>query len=1321
MSALNGDGLVAVRTVGGLIPADLLGRVVAGDDLAGLSGADFELELGLGPREAANRAWSVLRPAWAGYREALAALGEDERATSLTRDRWLRVLLRELGFALAPQRAALVVDERPFAVSHLAGPVAAHLLGRGVLLDRRTPGVVGAAERPPHALMQEFLNRSDAYLWGIVANDTHLRLLRDSASIAGQAYVEFDLHAIFEQELFSDFVALFLLAHRTRFQPLGETPDPSDCWLERWRADAAETGARALGALREGVRRALEHLGGGFLNEPANAALRRRVEEGELSLDDVQRALLRVVYRLLFCFVAEDRGLLLDPAAAAPARERYERYFSLARLRRVSHRRRGTAHHDLWRALTLVFSGLGRAGGRPELGLPGLGGLFERGASDLLDECELDNRSLLAAVRDLSLVRPDARGPVRPVDYRHLGAEELGGIYEGLLEFVPRWDSAARRFSLVTLSGNERKSSGSYYTPAVLIDCLLDSTLDPLLDEAEAAADPEAALLALTVCDPACGSGHFLLAAARRIAQRLARVRAAGGEPTPEDTQAALHAVVDRCIHGVDVNPLAAELAKVSLWLEALQPGRPLSALDGHIRVGNALLGTTPALLDAGLPDEAFAVLEGDERKAVSAAKKRNRAERRELLDDTLFADAGLALAPGDLGERLVELERQPVGSLADVQLAERRRRELEGAPAARRARFLADAWCAAFVAPKRDGLPAITTATLRRWAQVADAPPDDSPDAAVAAVRAAAREYRFFHWHLEFPTIFDPTTGEGGFDCVVGNPPWEHQELKEKEFFATRAPEIADASGARRKTLIAALGEEDPALSADYHRAKRAVDGTRHFLGKSGRFPLCGRGRINSYAVFAEHGRSIVGGHGRFGIIVPTGIATDDTTQHYFRALVESAGLVSLYDFENRAALFPAVDSRVKFCLLTQTGRDRPSERARFAFFLHHPRELVDPERSFELTPGEILLVNPNTGTSPIFRSRRDAEITLGIYRRVPVLVREGDPAGNPWGVSFMQGLFNMTSDSDLFHTRDELEAAGWRLAGNVFHRGEERMLPLYEGKMIHHFDHRWATHDEGGFRDVTDDEKRDPGFAPLPRYWVADDLVRAKLAGRWDQDWLIGFRDITNTTNERTMIAAAFPYSGVGNNLPIMLSHDDESDLIPVVLSSLVADFAARLKVGGTHMNFFIIEQVPVLAPAQLLEHAPWCGTPVARWIRSRTAELIPVDQNMASFPVEAHPSVPPRWDPERRAILRAELDAAFFHLYGVERDDVDYILGTFPIVNRKDRERFGEERTRRLILENYDALAAAIATGEPFVSTLDPPPGDGPRHPAREESAE
>ena len=1328
------SAFTTIRAVGSALPADLLSATVSDARLEGMRADDYHLEYGVTPREAANRAWSVLTGAWVGYREAISKLPEGDRAVRITREKWLSVLLRELQFGRVPvtPSGGLVLDDRSFPISHSfeldVGHVPLHLLGWGVELDRKTTGQPGAADRAPHAMVQEYLNRTDEALWAMVSNGRVLRMLRDSSTLIGQSYVEFDLEAMFDGEVFSDFVVLFLVCHSSRFET--ERRDDAtiaDCWLERWRTYAAETGTRALQALSPGVKRAIEALGSGFMRHPAND-LHHRLADGSVTPKDVHEALLRLVYRLLFCFVAEDRGLLLDPDGSQQAKQRYLVWFSTTRLRRVATRRRGSGHADLWQSVSLVLDGLATEGGRPELALPGLGGLFEIGEVDVVIGCELGNEPLLTAIRHLTIVQPVGGGPKRTVDYRNLGAEELGSVYESLLEFVPRYDPITHNFTLESAVGNDRKTSGAYYTPSSLIDCLLDSALDPLLDEAEQATDPEAALLALTVCDPACGSGHFLVAAAKRIAARVASVRARSegsdrDEATIIEEQRAMHDVVDRCIFGVDLNPMAAELAKVSLWLESVQPGRALSFLNGHIKVGNALLGTTPALLAAGIPDDAYKALDGDDKKWVTQLRKQNKAERDQGTNDLFSADV-LEVANTSLRSQVAEVERLSNVSLADVHLAAQRFREVESSPALRTARLVADAWCVAFVATKTTDKPAITHNTLTR---LEAGHSDLLASAEAALVDEVGQQYKFFHWHLEFPQIFevgefsnteDGPGWSGGFSCVLGNPPWEHVELKEQEFFASSAPEIAAASGVERKRLIEQLRTTQPSLRDAYDSALHRVDAERFFYGSSGRYPLCGRGRINTYAVFAEHDRSIVDNHGRLGVIVPTGIATDSTTQYYFKDLVSQASLVSLYDFENQLPLFVGVDSRFKFCLLTLSGLDDRVERAEFAFFLHHPEDLARDNARFVLSPDELLLLNPNTGTCPVFRSRRDAEITLAIYKRHPILIRDSDdsPQENPWGLSFMQGLFNMTSASHLFHTQDDLEADGWALTGNSFERGDKRMLPLYVGQMTSFFDHRsadvviskTAVQRQNQPRYLTDEEKAVASRLAIPMYWVASEEVQDRIGDRSNREWLLGFSDVTSATNWRTMVPAIIPRSAVGNPLPLAFVPEGAHHLY-AALSSLAFDFVARQQVGGNHLNFYIVEQLPVPALQAFNAQCDWDqSVSLGESIDPRLLELVYTAVDLKPFASDlGDVGQPFVWAQLRRRQLIAELDACFLHVFGIDRKDAEYVLSTFPKANKRDPEMASR------VLAAYDAIATAIESGIRFTSALDPRPGHGPRH--------
>ncbi|MGQ4373834.1 DNA methyltransferase [Streptomyces sp. SAS_267] len=1378
----------AVTTVGGLLPADMLLRIAEARNLPGTKSADYGLPASVPVRDEAERAWEYLKPLWRDLRAALPADAVTGAPAADPTGRagtdWLAQLFRKLDFGALTEvgAAGIAADSDPekrFPVSHRHGPALMHQIPWNQELDKRP----AAGQVPAQSMLQDCLNRTEAHLWAVLANGRHLRLLRDTSSFATAAYVDFDLEAIFDGELFSEFVLLYCVLHASRFT-VAEGAAASGCWLEKWRTVAIESGSRALDHFRDGVQATLTVLGTGFLSHPQNNKLREH-----LDVHALQTALLRLVYRMIFLFVAEDRGALLDPAADEQTRDRFTRYFSTARLRRHALRRLGTAHDDQYRTLELLMEALGSEEGRPELGLKGLGGLFnDTPADEPLRGVRLANRHLFEAVKHLARVRDAGSARWRPVDYLHMGAEELGSVYEALLELVPKHSAADRTFELVDRIGNDRKKTGSYYTPSALTETLLDSTLNPVIDDAVKRGEQRASaaghfdpantiveeLLSITVCDPACGSGHFLVGAARRIAKRVAAVRERNPEPTVEAVRHALHEVVARCVYGVDLNPMAVELAKVSLWLEAMEPGRPLGFLDSHIKHGNGLIGATPALMRNGIPDKAFKKAEGDNDSWAGSLLTRNSLEREgqgglfEVETETKVANASFA-------RRLHQITAAPDDSLTAVRRKEAAYRDWSTSAEYLHALHLADSWCAAFVWVKReDAPPAITHKVFRG---LEDPEGDAAPQSTHNEIVRLRDQYAFFHWHLEFPEVFTvpeegdtsadavaPATGwAGGFSCMVGNPPWDKVDFEDKKYFSVVAPEIANISGTARRTRIAEWEQENPEAGKRYREARRAVKGTFHFAGDSGVFPLCAKGLtvkgVNSLqtdTLFAERMANVVAAEGRFGMVLPTAIATGAGSQHLFADFTRRGALASLYDFENRRPKSPAlpkggkwfegVDSRQKFCLLSLAGRAAHTDASRVGFFLSDIADLEDPTRVFALDPEDLARISPNTGTLPVFRTQRDADITAGVYQRIPVLWNEGRRDGNPWDLTF-KNLFNMTDDSDLFRSRERLEAEGWELRGNVFERGGERMLPLYEAKMVDFFNHRaadvvkslTAVNRQNQPKYIPTEELQDPARPAQPLKWIQQDGtiptrrnnkdvhvkgVELRLAEEnWNHDWLCGWCDVTASTNERTAIPAFLPRTAVGHKFPLMLPRV-EPPLVAALIatqSSLVFDFVSRQKIGGTSMGLFIWKQLPVPSPTTLEPHLPF--------LLPRVIELVYPAHDMAPLARDLGAEGEPfQWDEDRRRQLCAELDAYFFHLYGISREDTAYILESFQSesggLKNNEIAKFGEYRTKRLVLAEYDRMAAADLTLEnPLIegesgtyrSTLTPPPGHGPRHSA------
>ena len=1299
-----------VHSEGAILPMDLLQRIALLDPaLDGLTPESYHLLKTERLNEAINRSWNRLLSAWTIFKAAREKLPERETGTTLTRERWLLPLFAELNYGRLPTAKAIEINGKSYPLSHLWQQVPIHLVGCNIDLDRMTRGVAGAARSSPFSLVQELLNRSGGYLWGFVSNGLRLRILRDNVSITRQAYVEFDLEAMMEGEVYADFVLLWLLCHQSRV----EAERPEDFWLEQWSRTAHREGTRALDRLRDGVEQAIAALGSGFLAHPANTVLKEKLRSGQLNTQEYYRQVLRLVYRLIVLFVAEDRDVLFHPDADEAAQVRYTLYYSTGRLRRLAEQRVGTRHADLFYGLRLVMEKLGDDNGCPELGLPALNSfLFSREALPDIAGCEIANTDLLDAIRALAFA---SDGRIRRiVDYRNLGAEELGSVYESLLELHPELHIDTATFALKTASGHERKTTGSYYTPTGLINCLLDSALDPVLDEACSKADPEVAILNLKVCDPACGSGHFLIAAAHRIARRLAAIRTGEEEPPPEARRRALRDVIGHCIYGVDINPMSVELCKVNLWMEAIEPGKPLSFLDQHIQCGNSLLGATPALLADGIPDSAFEPLEGDDRNICREYKRKNRQQREG--NRTLFDPIGKPWEHlGNLAISMMQLEEMGDDTVEEVRRKQERYNQLVQSSDYLFGRLLADACCAAFVWKKDNEFAyPITEEVFRNI--------EKNPYSILTWMRdeiiRLREQYKFFHWHLAFPDVFRvPAKGEwleneqagwaGGFDVVLGNPPWEKIKIQEKEWFAEKRPDIANAANAaQRRRMIAALAYEDPDLYRAYMEDQRQAEGESHVVRNSGRYPLCSRGDINTYSIFAETMRLIISPNGRVGCIVPSGLATDDTNKLFFQDVVKSRALVSLYDFENAAGIFPSVHRSYKFCLLTLTGNARPVKiGSEFAFFLHAVEEVQEDERRFILSADDIALISPNSRTCPVFRSQRDADLTKSIYRRLPVLIRKSPSEENPWNVKLSR-MFDMTNDADLFRSHEQLEADGWNLIGNVFSKEGDRYLPLYEGRLGHQFNHRFASQPNGRLSEVTFDQLVNPDFSVEPQYWVSTTEAEQHLKRYRTKckTGLLGFRRVARNTDERTSIASLLPWGAASYGWILVLG-PDALDLLLLLgtFNSFPFDYLLRNALSQPSIPQGTFEQIPCPPPDAF--------TPAVRQtLLPRLLELTYTAWDLEPFAKDfGYDGLPFRWNEERRFLLRCELDAAYFHLYGIERDDVDYIMETFPIVKRKDEQRYGEYRTKRVILEIYDEMKRAMETGEPYRTRLDPPPAD------------
>ena len=1305
--------------------------------------------------------WSASAAAFEAFREsaaqALAPFAEyDHPNEALTEQDLVRPVLESLGWAdYLPQQGAARNEDIPDhvlfadAVSKdraAASPAAERYRHTAVVeeskrfglpLDSRDPDDKVQAASPHGQILRYLATADDAsdgeIRWGILTNGGVWRLYDYRARPRASGYYEADLGAMLDSGDDAGLRLFHLLFRRSSFTPQNGAV-----------ASFLET------ALAEGRRyeaKVAQDLSSVVFESVFPALVRALADATGEALPQVRHAALIFLYRLLFVLYAEDRGLL-------PVNDRrYEDYGLRKPVRQDIARRTeqgaafsASASHYYDHLMTLC--GLIDRGD-PAIGLPPYnGGLFAAEAAPLLARARLADATIAPLIYDLSHAKT-AEGR-RFVNYRDMSVQQLGSLYERLLEREPVRDENGE--VVVRLNSYARKDSGSFFTPQELVDLIVERTLKPLAEErlakfeekaaelksdrrpkAEREAelrklDPAEAVLGLKVLDPAMGSGHFLVtavdflsdyiadmveyvqavpewldgeyvsplvervAAVRRDILQRARVSNWVMDETLLTDQAIIRRMVlKRCIYGVDKNSLTVELAKVSLWLHSFTVGAPLSFLDHHLRSGDALVGLRV--------------------KDVTAALGRL---------GGLFASSAIAGAENATnGMRRIE-------EISDADISEVREsaslfRDVEDATADLRGLldFLTGLrWLSAgkkqkerlaFEAPLVEALGQRPNDayTLLARGRVAEGtlPPSAFTDLWGQAKAVAERE-GFLHWEAAFPGVWSgwqDNRPQGGFDAVIGNPPWDHIEQPEVEWFELRDQEIAHVpTGAARKRIIdQRLSRNDP-LAIAYLDVRDRAAAMREVVRASGHYPLLSGGRVNLYSLFVERAMGLVKPEGFVGLLTPSGIYADKTAADFFESVSTSGRVSGLFDFENKRIFFKDVHASFKFCALIFGGEKRRFDETTCAFFLHDTETIKDPDRCFPLAPSDFARVNPNTGTAPVFRTRRDAELTRSIYERHPVLVdRSQGGERRAWPVRYMQGLFNMTSNSNLFRTAVQLDAEGfYPVEGNRWKKGEELCLPLYQGRMIHQFDHRANsvrvnpenTYNQYLSEEVTEEQHADPEFHPSTEYSVPEWAIDQGMFG--NAAWTISYRRIARSTDRRTMIASIVPRAGFGDSVFLLmpdvgLSAVDAS-LVVANLDSFSFDFVTRQKLHGTNLSWYLLEQLPVIAPE---DYDRQFGATTARdLVRDHVLRLTYTANDMAPFARDlGYQGQPFIWNEEERRHLRARLDALYFHLYGLSRDDADYILSTFPIVRAQDNKEFGAYRTRDLILAYMNALAA------------------------------
>lgn len=1226
-------------------------------------------------------------------------------------------------------------------------------------LDRRS-GKRGE-ETAPSSQMLRYLRRIDTVTsgklrWGILTNGSKWRLYFSGARSVSEQFFELDIAAILDipghngslSGLDADarrhwLTVFYLIFRREAFVSSGTDP-------RTFHEKALEEGR----FYEERVAEDLSNKVFGEVFPDLVCAIVAAVPESDLQ--EVREAALILLYRLLFILYAEDRDLL-------PVRDsRYDDYGLRNRVRLdVKNRKdRGDTFSDTaaryWGAMADLFIAIDK--GDASIGLPPYnGGLFDQERHAILTNIRIPDAVMARVIDAMSFERtPEGR---KYINYRNLSVQQLGSIYERLLEYEVVRDGDE---ILVRPNIFARRGSGSYYTPDDLVRLILAETLEPLVEQRKQAFrdkiiqlnesnhpddrrlsilktfDPATKLLDLKICDPAMGSGHFLVSLVDFLADQVITAMAEAEEDAPEnwgdyisplgerieairgtiqtnadarnwtidtdqldDRHIIRRMVLKRCIYGVDKNAMAVELAKVALWLHTFTVGAPLSFLDHHLRCGDSLFGSwvKPGIEKAATYGTPL-LLHEPMKRALRAASKM------QIVEGLTDAEIAEAHRSADVFAEVQEMTA-PLDALLKL-IHALDWLDIKDKPGKAALKVFFDGQFGDLLAiamGKRD--PEIKREADQRFAEI------------LTEARTLIAEENFLNWQVTFPGIWSDWESDaltGGFDAIIGNPPWDRMKLQQVEWFAERRRDIALAQRASdRKRMIDALKAAGDPLARDYAKAStRAEAGTR-MARQGGNYPLLSGGDVNLYSLFVERAMTLVQPNGLIGLIVPSGIASDKTAAPFFKGVATEGRLKALYDFENKKVFFPHVHASFKFCVFVASPSPTEFE-ARCAFYLHNVTELEDRERCFTLSSIDFARVNPNTGTAPIFRTRRDATLTAAIYgNAVPLIDRSSGQAVKAWPVRYAT-MFHMTNDSGLFRTKVELEEneGAYPTGGNRYDSAAGPWVPLYEGKMVQAYDHRAANvvvnpdnpHRPAQPCAVTAEQRSDPSWSPDPQFWVKDS--ERTPAHRFS--WCLSYKMISASTNMRTIIASAVPRCGIGNSMGMILPDGDQDSflsnalLILGTVNSTIFDYVLRQKIQGQNINWYIVEQLPVV-PLERFESTQFGSKSAAKIVSEAVLELTYVAHDMASFAydmghVDKEGTVLPpfAWDDDRRLKLRAKLDAVFFHLYGLtNRDDIRYIYGTFPIIQRQEEAVFGTYRSRDLCLAWINALAGGNPDAE------------------------
>ncbi len=1225
----------------------------------------------------------------------------------------------------------------------------------GIPLDRKKENKPN--ENVPSNQILRYLSRMEIEsnqraLWGVLTNGKIWRLYYQKSKSRSEEYLEFNIETLINDndidslKLFYIFFGHMFFYHLENGKPIRELAlEQSKLWEETVKQDLAN---HIFNDIFQNIAQNLIN------NDPDKPPKTKEY------LQDVKENSLIFLYRLLFTFYAEDRELL-----PINSQKYYTKSIKSIRDEIKDNIQKGITHFRTsrvyWEKIKNIFNAINFGEENYEIP-PYNGGLFNIENTLILNRSFINDDTIQDVIYKLSYKRDGMFEYY--INYRDLSVQQLGSVYEKLLEYdiADNFDNLI----ILQLSNLGRKKSGSYYTDDGLVKLIIHNTLSPLINQRVALFsdkineyihgkitaselqqyDSVDNIISMRIADIAMGSGHFLVALVDYLADISLELmnNLPSGYVSPvdkkindirqsiiknskwpdgktkwhikndhlNDKQIIRRIILKQVIHGVDLNPMAVELAKVALWLHSFTVGAPLSFLDHHLKCGNSLFGEQT-------------------KRAFNEI-----AELTPLFTSEIIENAKSATK-----------EMEYIHNLADININEAHQSQEAYIKLINKVKpleaLLNFCYCLRYLGlyninskrahpsiiklfEDKDFIKKIANQKIKKYDGIPASIIFNNIDKndyeknlnrIFYEVNELQKQLKFFSFECAFPHIWQDWTGNktGGFDAIIGNPPWERMKLQQVEWMGERLPEFANKNKVERDKAISNMKNDNP-LKMSYLNAEILANNLLNLSRKSGDFSELSSGDINYYALFVERSLNLIKPDGMVGLVVPSGIASDKTYSKFIEKILTHQRLYIFYDFENKNRnsqykFFSDVDDRFKFCTICIGGNKLKFDKVKYANFVEDIKQINDSK--LEIGAHILTLFNPKTHTLPIIRNKIDWEILQQIYEHIPIFDTEIE--NNNWNIRYTS-LFHMTGDSHLFYDKKMLDTMkSYIINPHLFKRGDEEYIALYEAKMINQFNHRYAgvevnknnLFNRAIGKPVNQNLLKNPKFIPTPQYWVNKQELESKLPQ--NIHWVIGFRNITRTTDARTIISAILPRLAYGNSLQLILpqkvndkiSNEENSRLLKSFktnswllvanLNSFILDYIARSKIQGTNASWYIIEQLPIIP----IDNYKKCN------IKDKTAfDLVKEwvlylnysSNDLKPFAVDlGYDGEPFIWDEISRLHIICKLNALFFKLYGInDEETIKYILGTFPIVKKESIEKYGMYIEETLIIQYHRAIS-------------------------------